>query len=87
VRAKCAPVLYTCQVTTVVKGAVRLHIYMTGRHSQRAWYDCDCEASQIQLYGCDRYRPVRPPDYSKGAPLRSQDIWASMGFLRVLGWP
>jgi hypothetical protein len=34
---------------------------MTGSHSQRAWYDCDCQASQSQLYGCDW--PVRPPDY------------------------
>jgi hypothetical protein len=28
-----------------------------------------------------------PRLYSKGAPLRSQDIWASVGFLRILGWP
>jgi hypothetical protein len=34
---------------------------MTGSHSQRAWYDCDCQASQSQLCGSDWL--VRPPDY------------------------
>jgi hypothetical protein len=49
------------KVTTLVRGAVRLHIYNWQSQSERAWYDCDCQASQSQLNGCDW--PVRLPDY------------------------
>jgi hypothetical protein len=34
---------------------------MTSSHSQGAWYDCDCQASHSQLYGCDW--TVGQPDY------------------------